>query len=82
MLSLICSFRQEETAKREINELDIKITQAQNEMKTCNDRSMEIARALEEQNRTKSKVVAEFKKESTILEKVCTLRIIENNRHY
>jgi len=61
---------QEETVKREISALDTKLTQINNDMKFYNDKSMQIAHALEELQRKKSKTVAELKRESTILEKI------------
>jgi chromosome segregation ATPase len=61
---------QEEEAKRAIRRLDDEMAEMSKEMKEYNDKSVEITRALEELNRKKSKTVAEFKKESAILDKI------------
>jgi chromosome segregation ATPase len=61
---------QEEDAKRAIRRLDDELAEKNKEMKEYNDKSLDTARALEELNRKKSKTVAEFKKESAILDKI------------
>jgi len=61
---------QEENAKRDISALDVKLTKSNNDMKFLNDKSMEIAHALEELQRKKSKTVAELKREGTIIERI------------
>jgi chromosome segregation ATPase len=61
---------QEEDAKKAIRRMDDDLAKLNNDLKTTSEKSNETQRALEEIVRKKTKTVAEFKKESTILDKI------------